>query len=191
MPRRTQYDERTDGTGRHGAGSSWPTGGTDEIDYPDDPDARPVEMEDRGQRFSDQARTDRPTQYYDDGRYRDRADRHQSRYNSNYRGRAPEGRFSGVGPKNYRRPDERIRDDVCDRLTDEAELNASDMTIGVNEGEVTLDGTVDSRRAKRLAEDCAESVSGVAHCQNNLRISKNQTSSERVDITGNQPQPTG
>jgi hypothetical protein len=35
---------------------------------------------------------------------------------------------------------------------------------------VTLSGTVSSRSEKRHAEDIAESVSGVTHVQNNLRI---------------------
>jgi hypothetical protein len=35
---------------------------------------------------------------------------------------------------------------------------------------VTLSGTVNSRFEKRHAEDIAESVSGVTHVQNNLRI---------------------
>jgi hypothetical protein len=39
-------------------------------------------------------------------------------------------------------------------------------------GEVTLTGTVESRYAKRLAEDLAESVSGVTHVQNNLRANR-------------------
>jgi len=34
--------------------------------------------------------------------------------------------------------------------------------------EVMLTSIVDSREAKRRAEDCAESVSGVEHVQNNL-----------------------
>ncbi|HXR89686.1 MAG TPA: BON domain-containing protein, partial [Steroidobacteraceae bacterium] len=37
-------------------------------------------------------------------------------------------------------------------------------------GEVTLNGAVDSRQAKRCAEDIADSVSGVRHVQNNLRV---------------------
>ena len=37
-------------------------------------------------------------------------------------------------------------------------------------GEVTLDGTVDSRFARRHAEDLAEGCSGVRHVQNNLRV---------------------
>lgn len=37
------------------------------------------------------------------------------------------------------------------------------------EGEVTLAGSVEDRRAKRRAEDIADGVSGVKHVQNNLR----------------------
>ena len=37
---------------------------------------------------------------------------------------------------------------------------------------MTLSGTVDSRDAKRRAEDIAESVPGVQHVQNNLRVSQ-------------------
>jgi hypothetical protein len=36
---------------------------------------------------------------------------------------------------------------------------------------VTLTGSVDSRNARRRAEDIAERVSGVTHVQNNLRVS--------------------
>jgi osmotically-inducible protein OsmY len=42
----------------------------------------------------------------------------------------------------------------------------------VKEGEVTLAGKVFDRTDKRLAEDVAESVSGVKHVQNNLRTDK-------------------
>ena len=37
-------------------------------------------------------------------------------------------------------------------------------------GELTLDGTVPSREHKRRAEDCVEELSGVRHVQNNLRV---------------------
>ena len=40
----------------------------------------------------------------------------------------------------------------------------------VTNREVALSGTVDSREAKRRAEDIAESVGGVTHVQNNLRV---------------------
>lgn len=80
------------------------------------------------------------------------------------------GSFRGKGPKGYVRSDERIKEDVCDRLSDDDTLDASDITVEVSAGEVTLTGYVDSRQDKRTAEDCAEQCAGVAHVQNNLRV---------------------
>lgn len=76
----------------------------------------------------------------------------------------------GRGPKSYRRSDDRIREDVNDRLTDDPFLDASHIEVTVSDGEVTLTGTVDDRRDKRRAEDLAEDCSGVKHLQNNLRV---------------------
>ncbi|HVF45172.1 MAG TPA: BON domain-containing protein [Pyrinomonadaceae bacterium] len=85
------------------------------------------------------------------------------------------GLYRGRGPKNYRRSDDRIREEINDRLTDNDWLDASDIDVSVGSGEVMLSGTVDSRYSKRLAEDIAESVTGVAHVQNNLRVQNYQT----------------
>jgi osmotically-inducible protein OsmY len=76
----------------------------------------------------------------------------------------------GRGPRDYTRSDERILEDVNERLTDDPDLDATDIRVSVSEREVSLDGEVASRLEKRRAEDCAEDVSGVAHVQNNLRI---------------------
>jgi osmotically-inducible protein OsmY len=76
----------------------------------------------------------------------------------------------GRGPKNYARSDDRIREDVNDRLTDDSAVDATEIDVKVSNREVTLSGTVDSRMEKRRAEDCAERVSGVQHVQNNLRV---------------------
>ena len=81
-----------------------------------------------------------------------------------------EGPHRGRGPKGYTRSGERIREDVSDRLTDDPHLDASDIEVDVTGTEVTLNGTVDSRSAKRWAEDHAEEVTGVTHVQNNLRV---------------------
>ena len=83
---------------------------------------------------------------------------------------AQAGQHRGRGPKGYSRSDERVREDVSDRLADDDMVDASDIEVQVSQGEVTLSGHVDSREAKRRAEDCAESVSGVRHVQNNLRV---------------------
>ena len=76
----------------------------------------------------------------------------------------------GRGPRDYVRSDARIEEDVNDRLTDHPRVDASEIEVSVADREVTLSGTVDTRRAKRFAEDCCDSVSGVTHVQNNLRI---------------------
>lgn len=81
-----------------------------------------------------------------------------------------EGRYRGVGPKDYVRSDDRIRELVCDDLMDEPWLDASRIEVAVKDGEVTLSGSVDSRDAKRLAEDLAEHAGSVKHVQNNLRV---------------------
>ncbi|MDO9638414.1 MAG: BON domain-containing protein [Pseudotabrizicola sp.] len=83
----------------------------------------------------------------------------------------------GKGPRGYQRSDERIREDVSDRLSDDPRLDASDIELTVEGGEVTLSGEVASRYAKRYAEDCADAVSGVSHVQNNLRVKRSGTDS--------------
>jgi osmotically-inducible protein OsmY len=80
------------------------------------------------------------------------------------------GMHRGRGPKGYQRSDARILDDVNDRLTDDPHVDASEIQVSVSDREVTLSGFVNSRFEKRHAEDIAESVSGVAHVQNNLRV---------------------
>jgi osmotically-inducible protein OsmY len=80
------------------------------------------------------------------------------------------GHHIGRGPSDYVRSDERIREDVNDRLTDDPHIDATGVTVQVKSGEVTLSGTVKSRNDKRHAEDLAESCSGVKHVQNNLRV---------------------
>ncbi|PKR89124.1 hypothetical protein CXZ10_11460 [Pleomorphomonas diazotrophica] len=109
--------------------------------------------------------------------------------------RADEGRFAGStgsfrgkGPKGYVRSDERIKEDVSDRLSDDDTLDASDITVEVSGGEVTLTGYVDSRQAKRTAEDCAEQCAGVRHVQNNLRV--RSAGDPMVDQTVNKAKTT-
>ncbi|MBP2297162.1 BON domain-containing protein [Azospirillum rugosum] len=87
-----------------------------------------------------------------------------------WRGDSGAQHHRGRGPKGYTRSDERIREDINDRLTDDPYLDASDIEVTVSGAEVTLSGSVEDRRAKHRAEDIAESVSGARHVQNNLRV---------------------
>lgn len=81
-----------------------------------------------------------------------------------------DGPHRGKGPKGYARSDARILEDINDRLTDDGRLDASEIEVRVEGGEVTLSGFVHSREGKRRAEDIADRVSGVGHLQNNLRV---------------------
>lgn len=78
--------------------------------------------------------------------------------------------YSGRGPRNYQRNDERIREDVIERLTDHPGLDASDIEVRVESGDVILSGMVDDRRQKRMAADICEDVFGVRNVQNQLRV---------------------
>ena len=86
------------------------------------------------------------------------------------------GRFAGRGPKGWQRSDDRIREDINERLTDHPHIDASEIEVTVQNGEVTLTGTVEERNAKRLAEDVAESVSGVREVHNQIRVQQSQHS---------------
>jgi osmotically-inducible protein OsmY len=76
----------------------------------------------------------------------------------------------GRGPQDYTRSDERIREDANDRLTEDWRVDASGISVKVEDGEVTLSGSVSRREDKRRAEDIVEDISGVKHVQNNLRV---------------------
>ena len=93
--------------------------------------------------------------------------------------------FAGRGPKGYRRSDERLREEVSDALTADPLVDASEIVVQVENGHVTLIGTVVARDQKRRAEDCAERVSGVDDVTNNLRVNRQDYTKpdERQDVS--------
>jgi len=89
----------------------------------------------------------------------------------------------GKGPKNYKRSDERIRENVCDLFCDDPYLDATDIDVEVKNGEVMLTGNVSERFEKRMAEHIAENIPGVVHVENRIRVNVTQKESyqhERV-----------
>ncbi len=79
------------------------------------------------------------------------------------------------GPKGYKRSDDRIREDVNDRLADQSDFDPSEIEVAVANGEVTLTGSVRTRSEKFLAEEIADDVSGVNEVHNQLRVKREQT----------------
>jgi len=85
----------------------------------------------------------------------------------------------GKGPKNFSRSDERIMEDANERLMDDDNVDASEIQVQVQNGEVTLSGTVQSKSEKRCAEDCVDNVSGVRNVQNNLRVKESASGGQK------------
>jgi hypothetical protein len=58
---------------------------------------------------------------------------------------------------------------IVERLEDERRLDLRGLEVIVEDGEVTLNGTVRRKEDKRRIEDVAD-IEGVRHVQNNLRV---------------------
>ncbi len=84
--------------------------------------------------------------------------------------RTQRGPYAGVGPQGYQRSDDSIFEEVCQRITQHGQIDASHMKVNVKKGEVTLDGDVDSRQTKKMVENIADQVHGVKDIHNNLHI---------------------
>jgi osmotically-inducible protein OsmY len=116
------------------------------------------------------------------GRDDDRSGREDRDYGRNQYGDQPAsremstGQFAGRGPKGYKRSDDRIREDVCEALTRHGDVDASEIEVKVENGEVTLTGTVSDRQQKRLAEDCVDAIRGIGDVHNQLRVSRDDAS---------------
>lgn len=78
--------------------------------------------------------------------------------------------FRGRGPVGYRRSDARLFELVCEALTEDPLVDASDILVGVHDGAVTLDGTVASDLQRRRALALAGGVYGVVECHDALHV---------------------
>jgi osmotically-inducible protein OsmY len=83
----------------------------------------------------------------------------------------------GKGPAGYMRSDERIRELVCEALSDDHNVDATNIDVTVKNGEVVLSGTVEDRNQKRMAEDVVERLPGVKDVQNQIRVASDRKAS--------------
>jgi hypothetical protein len=93
----------------------------------------------------------------------------------------------GRGPKGYKRSDERIHDDVCERIA-RSGIDASEVEVKVERAEVTLAGTVHSRADKWRLEDVADDVYGVDDVHNHLRVERERAEGKRDVGVGPDPE---
>jgi len=82
--------------------------------------------------------------------------------------------FRGKGPKGFTRSDERLKEVICESLTDDDAIDASEISVDVKDGKVTLSGTVGERRQKYLIDECVEEMGGVKEVDNQLRVRKEE-----------------
>ena len=71
-----------------------------------------------------------------------------------------------------RRPDAALVQELQEILSNDPELDATEIEVEVQGGAVTLRGVVDSSDARLLAEELVESVTGVHEVHNNLKVSR-------------------
>jgi len=80
---------------------------------------------------------------------------------------------SGEAPPRGEAPpstDDNIRNDIRSRLADDPGLDATDIEVRVNSGQVILEGTVPSEMARQMAEIVAYEAEGVRGVENTLVI---------------------
>ena len=65
-----------------------------------------------------------------------------------------------------------------------AYIDASEVTVEVRNGKVTLDGTVPERQMKHAIEDIADNCLGVDDVENRVRVSRSGAGSESESSTG-------
>lgn len=76
--------------------------------------------------------------------------------------------YRGLGPKGYQRSDERLRETICERLTHDPYIDASEIEVDVKDQCVTLRGSVDDRPTKYAVEELVDRC-GPRLIQNELR----------------------
>ena len=161
----------------------------------------PYYARNRDQRLDDTSRTDWPYESTRRGGQdeRSREDEPQSYYRGYYRRSStpfsyPGGRgelfaeswtltgpYTGRGPKGYKRSDQQIIEEACQRLERDGEVDASEIEVSAEDGVIRLRGSVQDRKTKRHAEECVESIYGARDVMNELRVAAQSQGQEESD----------
>jgi hypothetical protein len=99
------------------------------------------------------------------------------------------GEHRGRGPKSYRRSDERLKEDICERLTDDPHIDASGIEVEVDDGAVTLSGSIGNRWMKYHAEEIVDRCRGVHEIHNRLSCPRSGTGSRDDQGDSGSPRP--
>lgn len=100
-------------------------------------------------------------------------------------------RLYARGPKGYTRSDERINEDISEKLWQADHVDSSEVTIAVEDAIVTLTGSVPERWMRHEIEDIADSCMGVKDIVNNVRVLRRRPEGADVEPSGPGGRPEG
>lgn len=100
--------------------------------------------------------------------------------------RADSQRRYRTGPKGYTRSDERLREDICERLMLADSVDPTEVSVTVKEGKVVLEGSVPNRGMKHTIEDLVDAAPGVQDIENRIRVERAESrwESSQKDTAG-------
>ena len=75
-------------------------------------------------------------------------------------------------PEDFESRDADIREEVCERLWADPEVDVGEVIVTVEHGLVRLEGTVPNRAMKHRIEDVTAACPGVADVENRIRVSR-------------------
>jgi hypothetical protein len=82
------------------------------------------------------------------------------------------GRSQHRGPKGYQRSDERLKEEICERLIARWDIDSSEVSVDVQNGKVMLEGTVPDRRMRHEIENLVDDCYGVLDIENQVRVQR-------------------
>lgn len=141
-------------------------------------DGEPVQMSAR-ERFRHNRVQNSTRSFHDQGlSYRAQAERHPERflgeeYLLNTTSEPmPDISYAGLGPKGYRRSDSSLEEEVCETLTQDPYIDASEIFVAVEDGVVKLSGLVDDREERFEIERAVDGIWGVEDILNDIKVKR-------------------
>lgn len=101
----------------------------------------------------------------------------------------PSADHRGRGPRGYQRSEQRILEDLCEQLTEDPIIDASNIDVRCEGGRIILEGEVANRWMKRRAEDIADDVRGVGEVDNRLRVARGEPRPDPAAMQGTERRP--
>jgi osmotically-inducible protein OsmY len=90
------------------------------------------------------------------------------------------------GPKGYQRSDERLKEDISERLMESHYIDCSEVSVDVRGAKVVLEGSVPSRHMKHAIEDLVDACPGVQDIDNRVRVAGAMSQSQSQAGGGSQ-----